>query len=81
MYKMKDVPPAGAELLRKCVKIGREAGLKFIYAGNIPGQDENTVCPICKEMLIERVGYRIMRNSVVEGRCPKCSTALAGVWS
>jgi pyruvate formate lyase activating enzyme len=81
MYKMKDVPPAGAELLRKGVKIGREAGLKFIYAGNIPGQDENTVCPICKEMLIERVGYRIMRNSVVEGRCPKCSTALAGVWS
>lgn len=81
MYKMKDVPPAGAELLRKGVKIGLEAGLKFIYAGNISGQDENTACPVCKEMLIERVGYRIMRNSIVEGRCPKCSTALAGVWS
>lgn len=81
MYKMLDVPPAGAEILRKGVKIGREAGLKFIYAGNIPGQDENTRCPICKEMLIERLGYRIMRNSVVEGRCPKCSTALPGVWS
>jgi pyruvate formate lyase activating enzyme len=81
MYRMLDVPPAGAELLRKGVKIGREEGLKYIYAGNIPGQDENTRCPICGEMQIERMGYRIMRNSVVEGHCSKCGTALAGVWS
>jgi pyruvate formate lyase activating enzyme len=81
MYKMREVPPAGAELLRKGVKIGREEGLKYIYAGNIPGQDESTRCPVCGEMQIERVGYRIIRNSVVDGRCSKCGTALAGVWS
>ncbi len=81
MYKMKDVPPAGAELLKRGVKIGRDAGLKYIYAGNISGLDENTRCPICGEMLIERMGYRVMRDSVVDGHCPKCSSAVAGVWS
>ncbi|OPY49615.1 MAG: Cyclic pyranopterin monophosphate synthase [Methanosaeta sp. PtaU1.Bin060] len=81
MYKLKGVPATGAESLRKGVKIGRDAGLKYVYSGNIPEEDENTRCHICGELLVERMGFRIMRNSVVEGRCPKCGTAVSGRWS
>ncbi|MDD4161733.1 MAG: AmmeMemoRadiSam system radical SAM enzyme [Methanothrix sp.] len=79
-YKMKDVPSTGIESLRRGLKAGREAGLKYVYAGNIPGESENTLCPVCKEEQIERLGYRIMRNSVIDGHCSKCNAQLAGVW-
>ncbi len=81
MYRMKDVPATGVESLRRGVRIGREAGLKYVYSGNIPGEDESTRCSVCGELLVERLGFRIMRNSVVEGHCPKCCTAVAGRWS
>lgn len=81
MYKMKGVPATGAVSLRRGVKIGREAGLKYVYSGNIPGEEESTRCSLCGEMLVERLGFRIMRNSVVDGCCPKCGTAVAGRWS
>jgi len=80
MYKMRDVPRTGIESLRRGLKAGRDAGLRYVYAGNIPGESENTVCPACDEVLIERLGYRIMRNSVVRGQCSRCGAALAGVW-
>lgn len=81
MYKLTDVPRTGVEALRRGVRIGREAGLKYIYAGNIPGENESSRCPVCGEMLIERVGFRVMKNSVVDGHCPKCGTTVKGVWS
>jgi pyruvate formate lyase activating enzyme len=81
MYKMKDVLSTSWETLRKGVKIGRGAGLRYIYVGNMPGENEDTICPVCGELLVERLGYRIMKNTVAESRCPKCSTTVAGVWS
>ena len=81
MYKMKDVPRTEIESLRRGLEAGRKAGLKYVYAGNVPGESENTICPVCKEVQIERMGYRIIRNSVIDGHCSKCNTALAGVWS
>ncbi|HNX40531.1 MAG TPA: AmmeMemoRadiSam system radical SAM enzyme [Methanothrix sp.] len=81
MYRMKDVPRTDTESLRRGLSAGRRAGIKHVYAGNIPGESENTLCPSCGELLIERIGYRIMRNSLREGCCPHCRTALAGVWS
>jgi len=80
MYKMKDVPRTGIESLRRGLEAGRKAGLKYVYAGNIPGESENTLCPVCKELLIERQGYKVMRNSVINGHCSKCNAKLAGVW-
>ncbi|MCJ7443225.1 MAG: AmmeMemoRadiSam system radical SAM enzyme [Methanotrichaceae archaeon] len=80
-YKMRDIPPTSKAVLRNALKIGTEAGLKYIYAGNVLGESENTICPICGEMLIERVGYRIIKNSVAKAKCPKCSTIVPGVWS
>ena len=79
-YKMNDVPRTGVESLRRGLKAGRDAGLRYVYAGNIPGESENTVCSVCGEELIERLGYRILRNSVIDGHCRKCGSALAGVW-
>jgi len=79
-YKMNDVPGTGVESLRRGLKAGRDAGLRYVYAGNIPGESENTVCSVCGEELIERLGYRIIRNSVIDGHCRKCGSALAGIW-
>lgn len=80
-YKLTDAPPTNVEALRLGLKVGREAGLKHIYGGNIPGESENTICPVCCLVLIERLGFRVMRNSITDGRCPQCGSAISGVWS
>ena len=73
-----------AQLIRAC-EIGRAAGLRYIYAGNLPGRVgrwENTYCPSCDELLVERYGYLIKQMRVTsEGKCPACSTAIPGIWS
>jgi len=81
MYKMKDVPRTGIESLRRGIEAGKAAGLNYVYAGNIPGESENTICPACRETQVERMGYRILRNSIADGRCSQCGTPLAGIWS
>jgi pyruvate formate lyase activating enzyme len=81
MYRLKDAPRTGAESLRRGVRIGHEAGLKYVYAGNIPGEEEDTKCLACGETLIERSSFRVIKNSVIDGHCPKCGTPTAGVWS
>jgi len=79
-YRLKDAPPTPAKTIRRAAEIGRDASLSYVYGGNIPGEDENTICPACGEMLVERFGFRVARNGVVEGRCPKCGEEVAGVW-
>jgi pyruvate formate lyase activating enzyme len=78
-YKMIDVPPTPVETLRRARDIGREAGLRYIYVGNV--MDEvNTVCHQCGKTLIGRSGYWILENHVQpDGRCPNCGAVLAGV--
>ncbi|HEV7857780.1 MAG TPA: AmmeMemoRadiSam system radical SAM enzyme [Pyrinomonadaceae bacterium] len=72
------------QLLRAC-EIGRMAGLRYIYAGNLPGRVErweNTYCHACDELLIERYGYTIRQMLVTrEGKCPQCAATIPGVWS
>ena len=80
-YRLLDAPPTGLESIRKALNIGRDAGLRYVYAGNVIGESESTICPKCGSLLIERRGYRVMKNSVSEGHCPQCKTAVAGVWS
>ena len=78
-YKLTDVPPTPAETLRRAQEIGKEAGLRYVYVGNLPGE-ANTVCHECGELLIRRYGYQIRENHVAEGdRCPNCGTPVAGV--
>lgn len=81
-YKLTDVPPTPVKTLKKAYEIGLNNGLKYIYEGNVPGQgSENTYCPKCKSLLIERIGYRILENKIKDGSCPKCNTGIEGIWS
>jgi pyruvate formate lyase activating enzyme len=83
-YRMTDPPNTTIDTLVRAAEIGQEAGLRFVYAGNLPGRVdpyENTNCPTCGEMLIQRVGYNILSyNLTVDGACSKCSAQIAGVW-
>lgn len=82
-YRMTDREDTSAMKLLNAAQIGAESGLKYIYAGNLPGRVgrwENTYCHSCGELLIERDGYLIRRNSMEYGTCPKCSTRIPGVW-
>jgi pyruvate formate lyase activating enzyme len=84
-YNMTENADTTAEQLIRACEIGRAAGLKFVYAGNLPGRVgrwENTYCPACDELLIERHGYLIRKMIVTrEGECPKCREKIPGVWS
>jgi pyruvate formate lyase activating enzyme len=84
-YNMTENANTTVEQLIRACEIGRAAGLRFVYAGNLPGRVgrwENTYCPSCDELLIERYGYQIRQMKVTPtGNCPSCSTAIPGVWS
>jgi len=81
-YQMMDRPRTAAEILLKAREIGLTAGLRYVYTGNIPGQGgENTYCYSCGEVLIERLGYAIKGFILQDGKCPKCQTAIDGVWA
>ena len=83
-YKMTDPDNTPVATLLRAAEIGKSEGLNFIYAGNLPsrvGNWENTYCPGCGELLIERSGYRIRKMSVKAGACPKCSRPIPGVWN
>ncbi|MCG8432123.1 MAG: AmmeMemoRadiSam system radical SAM enzyme [Candidatus Omnitrophica bacterium] len=68
------------ETLHKAVEIGRRAGLRYLYAGNVTGWGNETRCFHCGELLIRRDGYRVRENRIVAGRCRSCRSALAGVF-
>jgi pyruvate formate lyase activating enzyme len=83
-YRMTEPVPTPVGGLVRAAAIGKEAGLRFVYAGNLPGKAgalENTLCPSCHDTLIERRGFAVLRNTMVNGRCPACATAIPGVWS
>ncbi len=83
-YKMTDPDDTGPETLMRAADIGKKAGLRYIYAGNLPGAVgdlENTRCPDCHELLVERYGYLITEYRLTpDGRCPKCSKSIPGRW-
>jgi pyruvate formate lyase activating enzyme len=80
-YRMARTPSTPLETLELACKIGKEAGLHYVYAGNVPGRtDENTYCPGCGKALIERVGFSVRRNELRGGACPVCAHRIEGVW-
>jgi pyruvate formate lyase activating enzyme len=80
-YRLTNVRPTPPESIRKAKDIGYEAGLKYVYSGNLPGDDgEKTFCHQCKELLIDRYGFTVRKNVITGGRCPKCSAEIPGVW-
>jgi pyruvate formate lyase activating enzyme len=83
-YKMMDTPNTPPRNLLQAAEIGREAGLRFVYAGNLPGrvnEYETTFCPQCNSPLIERTGFHVRANRLTpRGMCPNCKAEVAGVW-
>jgi pyruvate formate lyase activating enzyme len=80
-YRLTDVPPTSPRSLQRAREIGLEQGLRYVYTGNLPGDEgENTFCHHCGELLIARYGFRVRKNAIREGNCPKCATPIPGVW-
>ena len=78
-YHMADKNPTPVSTLERAYDIGKEAGLRYIYVGNLPGaKAESTFCCSCGTMLIERHGYRILNNNITDDKCPKCGAEIAG---
>jgi pyruvate formate lyase activating enzyme len=82
-YRMTDPDNTPVSALLEAYEIGKMEGLHYVYAGNIPGRVgslENTYCPQCNALLVERYGFHVHRNHLHAGNCPRCHAAIAGVW-
>jgi pyruvate formate lyase activating enzyme len=83
-YRLVDAPPTPPATLIRAAEIGQEAGLKFVYAGNLPGRSgdyEHTSCPSCGTRLIERLGFAVLTYHLSDaGACPTCGQSIPGVW-
>ncbi len=84
-YRMGDRAPTSARTLLRAAETGAAEGLRFVYAGNLPGvvrSWENTHCPGCRAVLVERLGFRVLSNRIgADGRCPGCRRPIPGVWA
>ena len=74
---MTDRSQTSVEALERAVKIAKEEGLQHIYVGNVPGHEsDNTYCPKCGELLIERYGFGVTRYKLKNKRCPRCEAQI-----
>jgi len=79
-YKLNDQPRTSAQALRRAREIGLQAGLRYVYVGNVPGDaGENTYCYSCGKLLIERVGFRIGYYQTKNSKCPECNAVIDGI--
>jgi len=79
-YKYDHAPATPEPVLRQAERIGRDAGLKYIYIGNLPGESNTTRCPGCGEILIRRDRFAASTNRIRDGKCPGCGETIAGVF-
>jgi pyruvate formate lyase activating enzyme len=76
-----DIPPTTIDMIEDAMSIGKNAGLKYIYGGNIyPGNHENTKCPSCNSILIARRGFEVVKINMAGGECSNCGTEIEGVF-
>jgi len=80
-FELLDVPGTPVETLKIARDKGLGKGLKYVYEGNVPGEKaECTYCHNCNEMLVERVGYRVISNRIKDGNCFNCRENVKGIW-
>lgn len=83
-YKMLEPDNTTARSLIRAVEIGRCSGLRYVYAGNLPGlvgPYEHTFCPSCGTIVVKRIGYRVLELSLKNGACPNCGNRIPGIWN
>lgn len=82
MYRLTGVSPTSVKTLERAREIAIETGVKFAYIGNVPGHPgENTYCPKCRKILIQRSGYNVLNVTLKNGKCPSCGTKIGGIWA
>jgi len=80
-YRMTEKGPTPAEAIHRAAAIGKAAGLKYVYSGNIPGDaGENTACAACGQLLIGRYGFSVERQDLAGSACPRCGAPLDGIF-
>lgn len=80
-YKLMNYPSTSIERLRSARQMALKAGLNFVYTGNLPDKDgDSTFCPSCKRLLIERIGFYVNKNNMINGKCQFCNEKIPGVW-
>jgi pyruvate formate lyase activating enzyme len=82
-YKMSEPRRTATDDLDRAYHAGKEAGLHFMYPGNLPGavgDRENTYCPTCDALLVRRHGFYVLENNMAANSCPECGTLVPGVW-
>jgi pyruvate formate lyase activating enzyme len=80
-YQLTNLPPTPIETLETARNTALDVGLHYVYLGNVPGHEGNhTYCPNCGELIVRRSGMATVEMNVVDGRCAKCNTPIAGVW-
>lgn len=81
-YKLKDLPRTPVPTLEKCRAIAQDEGLQHAYIFNVsPHEGNNTFCHKCGAEVIQRLGFKIVKNDLKKGTCPKCSAKIPGVWA
>ncbi len=81
IYKLKNLPPTPLATLKRAKNIAEEEGLRFVYIGNVPEEAaNNTICPKCKKILVERAGFFVLKNYIVDSKCKFCGAEIAGIW-
>jgi len=80
-YRLTDRPPTPVETLRSAREIGLQAGLRYVYTGNVPGDEgENTFCPGCGKTVVKRWGFQVEALDLKDGHCAHCGARINGVW-
>jgi pyruvate formate lyase activating enzyme len=81
MYKLTQLPQTPLQTLIKAREIAERAGMKYVYIGNIPAAGmENTKCPKCSKIVVERMGFSILNMNLKSGCCAYCGTKVNGIW-
>ena len=80
-YQMRNLPPTPLKTLEMARRIALSEGINYVYIGNVASREgQNTYCPGCRKLLIERSGYTILQNRLKDGLCPDCGREIYGVW-
>ena len=81
LYKLKNLPPTPVAMLEQARKVALSSGLEYVYIGNVPGHEgENTFCPECEKMIIQRTGYMVGEVRLKGGNCEYCGKPIPGIW-
>lgn len=80
-YKLTNLPITPVNILTQAKDIALNAGLNYVYIGNVPGHDfSNTFCPNCHKKVIERKGYKILKTNLINDKCNHCQSVISGIW-